>query len=275
MALKLYKPTTPGRRHASVVSEALSSVRPKKKLLEILKKTGGRNAQGRITVRHRGGGAKRKLRIVDFRLDSLDVPGKVSSIEYDPNRSAFIALVDYGSGNECYILAPKGIAVGDVVLSSTHAIEARPGNRMPLEFIPAGFLVHNIELESGKGGKLVRSAGLGAQILTVEGNYAHVKMPSGEVRMFPKSARATVGEISNPDYRLARAGKAGKTRHQGIRPTVRGKAMNPVDHRHGGGEGKHSIGLPRPVTPWGKPALGVRTRNPNKWTNKLILKRRR
>lgn len=275
MALKLYKPTTPARRHSSIVKEELSTAGPRKRLTEALKRTGGRNNQGKITVRHIGGGAKQQYRVLDFKQDLYGIPGTVKSLEYDPNRSAFIALVDYGERRERYTLAPKDLAVGGTILSSQSAIEAKTGNRMPLEFIPSGFPVHNLEMVPGRGGKLVRSAGLSATVLTVEGNYVHVKMPSGEVRMFPKNARATVGQVSNPDSRLARKGKAGTTRRLGRRPTVRGKAMNPVDHRHGGGEGKHSIGLPRPVTPWGKPALGVKTRNPNKWTNKLILKRRR
>jgi len=274
MALKKYNPTTPGRRGASVVSDVLSRVKPKRSLTSILKSSGGRNNQGKITVRHRGAGVKRKLRTIDFVQNIFDVPGKVVTIEYDPNRSAFIALVEYGSSGFRYVIAPKGLSVGDTIYSSTSAIEAKPGNRMPLEYIPAGFPIHNIELEAGRGGTLVRSAGGSAQVLTIEGTYAHVKMPSGEVRMFPKSARATVGEVSNPDYRLARKGKAGTMRRLGVRPRVRGKAMNPVDHPHGGGEGRNPIGLQRPMTPWGKPALGVKTRNPNKWTGKLILKKR-
>lgn len=275
MSLKKYNPTTPARRGASVVSDVLSRVKPKRSLTSILKSTGGRNNQGKITVRHKGSGVKRKLRAIDFVQNIFDVPGKVATIEYDPNRSSFIALVEYGSGEFRYVLVPKGLLVGDLIYSSKSSIEAKAGNRMPLEHIPAGFPIHNIELEAGRGGKLVRSAGLSAQVLTIEGKYAHVKMPSGEVRMFPKGARATVGEVSNPDYRLARKGKAGTMRRLGVRPRVRGKVMNPVDHRHGGGEGRHPIGLRRPVTPWGKPALGVQTRNPNKWTSKLILKKRK
>jgi len=274
MSLRKYNPTTPGRRHSLVVSDLLSRVKPKRGLTTSLKSHAGRNNQGKITVRHRGAGVKRKLRSIDFVQDCFDIPGTVITIEYDPNRSSFIALVVYGNSEFRYILAPKGLNVGDSVLSSIHHIEARVGNRMPLEYIPAGFPIHSIEMEVGRGGKLVRSAGLSAQVLTVEGKYAQVKMPSGEVRMFPKGARASIGEVSNSDYRLARKGKAGTMRRLGVRPRVRGKAMNPVDHRHGGGEGRQPIGLPRPVTAWGKPALGVKTRNSNKWTNKLILKRR-
>lgn len=274
MSLKKYNPTTPGRRHSSVVSDPLSKIKPKRSLTTILRGKAGRNNQGKITVRHKGSGVKRKLRSIDFVQNLFDVPGTVVTVEYDPNRSAFIALVDYGNSEFRYVIAPKGLQIGDVILSSRAQIEAKPGNRMPLEYIPAGFPIHSIEMEIGKGGKLVRSAGISAQVLTVEGNYVHVKMPSGEVRMFPKGARASVGEVANSDYRLARKGKAGTMRRLGIRPRVRGKVMNPVDHRHGGGEGRQPIGLRRPVTPWGKPALGVQTRNPNKWTNKLILKKR-
>lgn len=275
MPIKIYKPTSPGRRKASVDTfEDITKFEPEKKLIVIKKKKAGRSG-GKITVRHRGGGAKRFIRIVDFKQDKFDMPAKVLAIEYDPNRSARIALVLYADGEKRYILAPLGLKVGDEILSSKGKIEYKLGNRMPLEWIPIGAMVCNIELRPGEGGKLVRGAGLGAQLLAVEGDYAHLKLPSGEIRVVPKSCAATVGQLSAPDRRLVRWGKAGRVRHKGIRPAVRGKAMNPVDHPHGGGEGHCPIGLKHPKTPWGKPALGVPTRKSGKWSDKFIIKRRK
>jgi large subunit ribosomal protein L2 len=274
MAIKKYKPTTAGRRLSSVDAFAdITKTEPEKSLIKIRKRTGGRNAQGKITVRHHGGGAKRYTRIVDFKQDKYDIPAKVAAIEYDPSRGARIALLHYADGEKRYVLAAQGVSVGDELLSSKERIEIKPGNRMPLEQIPQGIAVHNVELSPGMGGKLVRGAGASAQYMALEGKYAQLKMPSGEIRLFPKLAMATVGAVSNPDHRLIRWGKAGRTRHLGIRPTVRGKVMNPVDHPHGGGEGKHPIGLKHPKTPWGKPALGVKTRKAKKASNKMIVQR--
>lgn len=275
MALKIYKPTTPGRRKSSVVSSAdITKSKPEKKLTTKLKRKAGRS-RGKITVRHRGGGHKRKYRIIDWTMDRFDEPMKVIAIEYDPNRNARIALVEYSDGERRYIIAPISLTVDDEIIFSKNKVEFKPGNRMPLENIPAGTGVYNIELEPGKGAKLVRAAGTLAIIQAVEGKYAQIKMPSGEVRLIKRNSMATVGQVSNPDHRLQRIGKAGRSRHLGRRPSVRGTAMNPVDHRHGGGEGHQSIGLKRPVTPWGKPALGVRTRNKKKASSKLIIKRRK
>lgn len=276
MPIKHYKPTTPGRRLASV--DAFSDItawKPEKSLLLPPRRRGGRNAQGKITVRHRGGGARRYVRIVDFRQDRYDAPAAVVSIQYDPGRGARIALLRYPDGEKRYIVAPLDLKVGGVVRSSRQAIPVKVGNRMPIEFIPVGIIVHNIELRTGQGGVLVRGAGVGAQIMAIEGDRAQIKLPSGEVRMVPKSCAATIGVVGNPDHFLVRYGKAGRKRHLGIRPSVRGKAMNPVDHPHGGGEGKHPIGMKHPKTPWGKPALGVKTRKPTKWSNALIVKRRK
>jgi len=276
MAIKTYRPTTNARRHGSVASRAgLSDKRPEKRLVLVRKGTGGRNNQGKITVRHRGGGVKRFIRIVDWRRDRFDAPATVAAIEYDPGRSARIALLRYSDGAVSYILAPDMVRAGDVLHSSRAKIEAKPGNRMPLEHIPVGMLVHSIEFAPGRGGEVVRAAGLAAQLLGVEGRYAIVKLPSGESRLFPKEAAATVGTVGNADHRLVQLGKAGRMRKKGIRPRVRGKVMNPVDHPHGGGEGRNSIGLKYPKTPWGKHALGVPTRNPKKWTNALIVGRRK
>jgi large subunit ribosomal protein L2 len=276
MALKLYKPITAGRRGASVDAfEDITETKPKKSLLKILKKTGGRNNQGKITVRHRGGGTKRYYRLVDFKQDKYDIPAVVEAIAYDPNRGARLALVKYEDGEERYILAPLGLKPGMQILSSLKAIAPELGYRMPLKFIPIGTIVHNIELVPGQGGKIVRSAGLGAKLLAVEAGYAQLELPSGEVRMVKEDCLATIGQVSNPDYRLIRWGKAGRIRHLGWRPEVRGKAMNPVDHPHGGGEGHCPIGLIHPKTPWGKPALGVKTRKVGKWSDKFILKRRK
>ena len=276
MSVKLYKPTTNGRRFASVDDTSdVTKHNPEKSLVVMLKKHSGRNNQGIITVRHRGGGAKRYYRLVDFKQFNYDAPMNVLAIEYDPNRGARIALVQYPDGTKSYIIAPQKVTVGEVLVSSKQKIEVKPGNRMPLMYIPSGTPIFGLELVVGSGAKLIRGAGLSAQLLTIEGDYAQVRLPSGEVRQFHKLCRATVGEVSNPDYRLIRLGKAGRMRHLGIRPRVRGKVMNPVDHPHGGGEGRNSIGLKHPKTPWGKPALGVKTRDQKKWSNKFILKRRK
>jgi large subunit ribosomal protein L2 len=276
MAIKMYKPTTNARRHASVASRAgIADKRPEKSLITIKKRTGGRNNQGKITIRHRGGGAKRFIRLIDWQRERFDQPATVAAIEYDPNRSARIALLSYEKGEKAYILAPEGVKVGDVLLSSRGRIEAKAGNRMPLEFVPVGMPIHAIEIAPGSGAGLVRSAGLSAQLLGVEGRYAQVKLPSGESRLVAKEASATIGLVGNAEHRLIRLGKAGRMRLKGIRPRVRGKVMNPVDHPHGGGEGRNSIGLKYPKTPWGKHALGVATRDEKKWSNKLIMQRRK
>ncbi len=276
MPIKYFKPTTPGRRLASVDAYAdITKFEPEKKLIVMKKRSGGRNNQGKLTVRHRGGGARRYLRMVDFLRDKYDVPATVEAVEYDPARGARILLVVYRDGVRRYILAPHGVGVGQVLVSSRQRVEVTPGNRMPLAHIPVGMTIHDLELLPGQGGRLVRGAGMGAQLMAVEGDHAQVKLPSGEVRKFPTLCMATLGTVSNPDHRLVRLGKAGRMRHRGIRPTVRGKAMNPVDHPHGGGEGKHPIGLAYAKTKWGKHALGVKTRRAKKWSNKLIVKRRK
>lgn len=257
-----------------MVRTSLTKKRPERSLLTPLKKRGGRNAQGRITVRHRGGGHKRMYRVIDFAQSRYDQPATVQALEYDPNRSSMIALVEYGDHTRSYVLAPEGLRVGDTIVSSREKIDAKVGNRMPLEYIPAGLGVYNIELAEGRGGVLVRSAGSSATLMNIEGEFAQLKMPSGEIRLFPRGVAATVGQVSNPDHRLARLGKAGRMRWLGRKPTVRGKAMNPVDHPHGGGEGHNPIGMQFPKTPWGKQALGVPTRKRNKWTNRLIIKKR-
>ncbi len=275
MAIKVYKPTTPGMRGRSVVkhSEVITKKKPEKSLTVGLKKKGGRNNTGKITVRHRGGGNKRLYRIIDFKRNKIGVPAKVKSIEYDPNRSAYIALLAYADGEKRYILAPLGIKPGDIIVSD-EVTEVKPGNAMPLKNIPLGTLIHNIELIPGKGGILVRAAGAAAQILAKEGNYAHIRMPSGEVRMIHLKCRATIGQLSNVDHENVNLGKAGIKRHKGFRPSVRGAAMNPVDHPHGGGEGKAPVGHPGPLTPWGKPTLGYKTRKKNKPSDKYIIRRR-
>ena len=275
MAIKVYKPTTPGIRGRSVVkhSEVITKKKPEKSLVIGLKKKGGRNNTGKITVRHRGGGNKRLYRIIDFKRDKIGVPAKVKAIEYDPNRSAYIALLTYMDGEKRYILAPLGLKVGDTVVSD-ETTEVKPGNAMSLKNIPLGTMIHNIELTPGKGGTLVRAAGASAQLLAKEGNYAHIRMPSGEVRMIHLNCRATIGQIGNLDHENVNLGKAGIKRHKGFRPTVRGAAMNPVDHPHGGGEGKAPVGHPGPMTPWGKPALGYKTRKKNKPSDKYIIRRR-
>ena len=273
--LKVYKPTTPGRRQTSVVdTSTLTKKRPEKSLTVYLRDKAGRNNQGQVTLRHQGGGLKNLYRQIDFRQDKFDIPAKVMALEYDPNRTAWIALIYFKDGEKRYILAPHELKVGDTVISSKNKLEAKPGNRMPLKHIPTAYLVHNIELTPGEGGKIARSAGSGAVLMTIEGGYAQLKLPSGEIRIVSENSLASVGQLSNPDWHLVRWGKAGRMRLRGIRPSVRGKAMNPVDHPHGGGEGHQPIGLVHPKTPWGKTALGVKTRNKKKWSSKFILKRR-
>ncbi len=275
MAIKIYKPTTPGRRKSSVLSsDDITKKKPEKSLLKGLKKRSGRS-KGKISVRHRGSGARRRYRIIDFKQNRYDEVATVIAIEYDPNRNSRIALIQYEDGKKSYIIAPNNTVVGDTVTSSMKKIEIKSGNRMPLMYIPAGSGVYNIEMLPGRGAQLARSAGTVAVLQAIEGKYAQLKMPSGEIRLIPKTAHASIGQVSNPDYRLVRWGKAGRMRHRGIRPTVRGKVMNPVDHRHGGGEGAQPIGLKRPVTAWGKPALGVKTRKKKKPSNSLIVKRRK
>ncbi|MBQ8162244.1 MAG: 50S ribosomal protein L2 [Clostridia bacterium] len=273
MAIRNYKPTSPARRFMSVLTyDEITKKTPEKSLTEYLKKHSGRNNQGKITVRHQGGGNKIKYRIIDFKRNKKDIPAKVAAIEYDPNRSAFIALLNYVDGEKRYILAPLDLKVGDTVISSTTA-DIMPGNAMPLANIPVGTLIHNVEIKPGRGGQLVRSAGLSAQLMAKENGYATVRLPSGEMRKLPLGAMATIGTVGNSDHENVRLGKAGRVRHMGIRPTVRGVVMNPNDHPHGGGEGKSPVGMPAPVTPWGKPALGLKTRKHKKYSNKMIIKR--
>ena len=273
MPTKIYKPVTPGRRNMSVPTfEEITKKTPEKSLIRILKKNAGRNNTGRITVRHRGGGNKRKYRIIDFKRIASD-NAKVTAIEYDPNRTAYIALIEYPDGKKSYILAPNGLAVGDMIKSGEDA-DIKPGNTLPIRYIPLGTFINNIELYPGKGGQLVRSAGTAAQLMAKENDLAQVRLPSGEVRYVRIDCKATIGQVGNIEHENVRIGKAGKTRHRGIRPTVRGSVMNPVDHPHGGGEGKSPIGHPGPLTPWGKPALGLKTRNKKSKTDKMIFKRR-
>jgi large subunit ribosomal protein L2 len=274
MALKTYRPTSPGRRGmtAPTFSE-ITKKEPEKSLLAPLKKAAGRNNSGRMTVRHRGGGAKRAYRIIDFKRNKLSVPGKVNAIEYDPNRSARIALIFYADGEKRYILAPNGLKVGDTIKAGPDA-EIRVGNALPLRLMPTGTTVHNIELTPGRGGQMARGAGSSAQLMAREGDYALLRLPSGEVRRVRSDCMATIGQVGNLDHANIKLGKAGRKRHLGIRPTTRGAAMNPPDHPHGGGEGKAPVGMPGPKTPWGKPALGHRTRK-NKVTQKFIVRRRR
>ena len=277
MPIKLYNPTTSGRRKASVQDFSdITKKSPERSLIKRIQPKSGRTNTGNITVRHRGGGEKQLYRIVDFSQNVYDVPAVVKAIEYDPYRGPRIALIEYQDGVKAYILAPLGFKVGDTVVSSKGLIEAKVGARMPLKYIPVGMFVHNIELSSGQGGKIVRGAGVGAQFQTLEGGRAQLKLPSGEVRMVSEACRASVGQVGNVDYKLVRIGKAGRKRHMGWRPTVRGKAMNPVDHPHGGGEGHNPIGLKGgPKTPWGRLAMGVKTRKPNRPSDKLIIKRRK
>jgi large subunit ribosomal protein L2 len=271
--IKQFKPTSPGRRGASGYTfEEISKKRPEKSLTVALKRRAGRNNQGKITTRHRGGGQKRLYRIIDFRRDKQGIPGRVVAIEYDPNRSARIALVQYADGEKRYILCPTGLKVGETVQAGRGA-EIKVGNALPLRLIPTGTVIHNIELQLGRGGQIVRSAGTSAQLMAKEGTYSLVRLPSGEMRRVLSDCMATIGTVGNPEHNIIKLGKAGRTRHAGYRPQVRGSAMNPRDHPHGGGEGKSPVGLPGPKTPWGKPALGLRTRN-NKSTDKHIVRRR-
>ncbi len=274
MGIKKYNPTTPGLRGMTVSTfEEITTSTPEKSLTVTLKKHAGRNVRGKITVRHRGGGTRAKYRIIDFKRNKDGISGKVTTIEYDPNRSANIALIVYADGEKRYIIAPNKLKVGDVIVSGPDA-DIKVGNALPVKNIPVGTIIHNIELKPGKGGQMVRSAGNGAQLMAKEGNYASVRLPSGEVRKIRIECRATVGEVGNLDHENIKIGKAGRKRHMGIRPTVRGSVMNPNDHPHGGGEGKTGIGRVSPVTPWGKPALGYKTRKKNKPSNQYIVKRR-
>jgi large subunit ribosomal protein L2 len=273
MAVKIYKPVTPGLRGMTGYTfEEITKDKPERTLIIPRKKHSGRNSYGRVTVRHRGGGARRFIRLIDFRRDKRDVPARVAAIEYDPNRTARIALLNYADGEKRYILAPVSLKVGDEVVAGTSA-EIRIGNNLPLSSIPVGTMIHNVEMYEGRGGQLVRSAGAAAQLLAKEGDYAQVRMPSGEVRLIRQVCFATIGQVGNLDHSNIKLGKAGRKRHMGIRPTVRGTAMSPRDHPHGGGEGRTSVGMPGPKTPWGKPTLGYKTRR-NKLSNKYIVRRR-
>ena len=274
MGIKKFNPYTPSRRHMTMSDYSeVTTKTPEKSLVVSLQKNSGRNNQGKITVRHRGGGSRRKYRIIDFKRKKDGISATVKSVEYDPNRSANIALIAYADGEKAYILAPVGLKVGDVLMNGAEA-EIRVGNCLPLQNIPVGTQIHNIEMYPGKGGQLVRAAGNSAQLMAKEGKYATLRLPSGEMRMVPIICRATIGQVGNADHELVNIGKAGRKRNMGIRPTVRGSVMNPNDHPHGGGEGKAGIGRPGPVTPWGKPALGLKTRKKNKQSNKYIVRRR-
>lgn len=277
MAVRKYKPTSSGRRVSSVQDFSdITKIQPEKSLVQVLKRRSGRNNAGQVTVRHQGGGVKRFYRVVDFKQDKFDIPGTVLAVEYDPNRGPRLALVQYPDGEKRYVIAHAKIQVGDVLTSSQNRVEAVPGNRMPLEHIPVGLFIFNVEVTPGKGGQMVRGAGASAQLQAIEGKYAQIKLPSGEMRLVLKNCLATIGQVGNSDYRLVRYGKAGRMRHRGIRPRVKGKNMNPVDHPHGGGEGHSPIGLRGgPKTPWGKKAMGVKTRKRGKWSDQLILERRR
>lgn len=273
MAIKTYKPTSPARRFYTTASfDEVTKKSPEKSLLAEKQKFAGRNNQGRITVRHRGGGNRVKYRIIDFKRNKDGIPAKVVGIEYDPNRSAYIALLNYADGEKRYILAPLGLNVGDTVMSGANA-EIKVGNALELKDMPVGSVIHNIEMTPGQGGQLVRSAGMEARLMAKEGRYATIKLPSGEMRMVLANCKATIGQVGNQEHEIVSIGKAGRTRHMGIRPTVRGSVMNPCDHPHGGGEGKSPVGRKSPLTPWGKPALGKKTRNTKKQSNKLIIKR--
>lgn len=273
MPVKKYKPTTPGTRNKTGYTfEEITKSTPERSLLKPLRKKGGRNMYGRVTVRHRGGGHRRHIRLVDFKRDKIGIPARVAAIEYDPNRTARLALLHYVDGEKRYIVSPLDLRVGDTVISGPEA-EIRPGNSLPISNIPVGTMVHNIELKRGRGGQLVRSAGTAAQLLAKEGDYAQVRMPSGEVRLVRQACYATIGQVGNVDHSNVKLGKAGRKRHLGIRPTVRGSAMSPRDHPHGGGEGRQPIGMPSPKSPWGKPTLGKKTRH-NKQTDKYIVRRR-
>ena len=275
MAIKTFKPTTPSRRHMTVSAfEGIDKkAKPERSLVESQKKHAGRNSYGRITVRHHGGGNKQKYRIIDFKRDKTDMFATVLRLEYDPNRSAYIALVEYEDGERRYVIAPVGLTAGDKIISSASA-DIKPGNCLPIANIPVGTVIHNIEMHPGKGAQLVRSAGNAAQLMAKEGKYAQVRLPSGEVRLVPMNAKATIGQVGNIDHANIMLGKAGRTRHMGFRPTVRGSVMNPCDHPHGGGEGKSPVGRPGPVTPWGKPALGYKTRKTKNVNDKFIVRRR-
>jgi large subunit ribosomal protein L2 len=274
MAVKKYKPTSPGMRGRTGHSfEEITKTKPERSLVKVRRRRGGRNVYGRITVRHRGGGHKRKIRVVDFKRDKRDIPAKVAAIEYDPNRTARLALLHYVDGEKRYIIAPVGLGVGDTVVSGSQA-DIQPGNSLPISNIPTGTMIHNIELKIGRGGQLVRSAGSAAQLLAKEGNYAHVRLPSGEIRLVQQNCYATIGQVGNLDHGNISLGKAGRKRHLGFRPAVRGSAMSPRDHPHGGGEGRSPIGMPSPKSPWGKKTLGKKTRH-NKQTEKYIVRRRR
>ena len=273
MAIRVYKPTSPARRFMSVLTfEEITKKTPEKSLTTDLRHRAGRNNQGKITVRHQGGGARRKYRIIDFKRQKDGVPATVKAIEYDPNRTCFIALLFYADGEKRYILAPLGLKVGDTVMSGPTA-DIKPGNCLPIANIPLGTLIHNVEIKPGKGGQMVRSAGVAAQVMAKEGAFAQVRLPSGEVRKVPMTARATVGQVGNTDHSNVRIGKAGRKRHMGVRPTVRGVVMNPVDHPHGGGEGRAPVGMPAPMSPWGKKTQGVKTRKHRKYSDKLIVSR--
>ena len=273
MAIRVYKPTSPARRFMSVLSyEGLTKKEPERSLTTDLRHKAGRNNSGKITVRHQGGGARRKYRIIDFRRQKDGIPATVKAIEYDPNRTCFIALLNYADGEKRYILAPLDLKVGDVVMSGAES-DIKPGNCLPIANIPLGTLIHNIELKPGRGGQMVRSAGTAAQLMAKEGAYAQVRLPSGEVRKVLMNCRATIGTVGNTDHENVRIGKAGRKRHMGIRPTVRGVVMNPCDHPHGGGEGRSPVGMPAPMSPWGKPTQGVKTRKHRKYSDKMIVKK--
>ena len=274
MAIRVYKPTSPARRFMSVLTfEEITKKEPERSLVTDLRHKAGRNHHGKITVRHQGGGARRKYRIIDFKRNKDGIPATVKAIEYDPNRTCFIALLYYADGEKRYILAPLGLKVGDTVMSGPEA-DIKPGNCLPIENIPLGTLIHNVEIKVGRGGQMVRSAGTAAQVMAKEGAYAQVRLPSGEVSKVAMNARATVGQVGNTDHSNVRIGKAGRTRHMGIRPTVRGVVMNPCDHPHGGGEGKSPVGMPAPMSPWGKKTQGVKTRKHRKYSDKLIVSRK-
>ena len=274
MAIRVYKPTSPARRFMSVLTfEEITKKEPERSLVTDLRHKAGRNHHGKITVRHQGGGARRKYRIIDFKRNKDGIPATVKAIEYDPNRTCFIALLYYADGEKRYILAPLGLKVGDTVMNGPDA-DIKPGNCLPIENIPLGTLIHNVEIKVGRGGQMVRSAGTAAQLMAKEGAYAQVRLPSGEVRKVAMNARATVGQVGNTDHSNVRVGKAGRSRHMGIRPTVRGVVMNPCDHPHGGGEGKSPVGMPAPMSPWGKKTQGVKTRKHRKYSDKLIVSRK-
>ena len=274
MAIRVYKPTSPARRFMSVLTfEEITKKEPERSLVTDLRHKAGRNHHGKITVRHQGGGARRKYRIIDFKRNKDGIPATVKAIEYDPNRTCFIALLFYADGEKRYILAPLGLKVGDTVMSGPEA-DIKPGNCLPIQNIPLGTLIHNVEIKVGRGGQMVRSAGTAAQLMAKEGTYAQVRLPSGEVRKVSMNARATVGQVGNTDHSNVRIGKAGRSRHMGIRPSVRGVVMNPCDHPHGGGEGRSPVGMPAPMSPWGKKTQGVKTRKHRKYSDKLIISRK-